>query len=126
MTHELARRLRALELPGVAFREAYTVPQFDRFAGQPVCGVQLHVTDRRRFGPLRVALEILAASGALWPGQLTFSASHFDRLAGSALLREALQAGTPPADIVAGWAAGLRDFAPVRAAHLRYDGAAPG
>lgn len=125
VTHELARRLRALDLPGVAFREAYTVPQFDRFAGQPVCGVQLHVTDRRRFEPLRVALEILAAAGALWPERLTFSAGHFDRLAGSGLLRDALRSGTPPADIVAGWDAGLRDFAPVRAAHLRYNGAAP-
>jgi uncharacterized protein YbbC (DUF1343 family) len=126
VTHELARRLRALDLPGVAFREAYSVPQFDRYAGQPVCGVQLHVTDRRRFEPIRVALEILAVTGALWPGRLTFSASHFDRLAGSGLLREALQAGVPAADIVAGWEAGLRDFAPVRAAHLRYDGAGAG
>jgi uncharacterized protein YbbC (DUF1343 family) len=120
VTHELARRLRALDLPGVAFREAYAVPQFDRYAGQPVCGVQLHVTDRRRFEPLRVALEILTVTGALWPGRLTFSASHFDRLAGSGLLREALAAGTPAADIVAGWDAGLRDFGPARAAHLRY------
>jgi uncharacterized protein YbbC (DUF1343 family) len=120
VTHELARRLRALDLPGVAFREAYTVPQFNRFAGQPICGVEVHVTDRRRFEPLRVALEILAATGALWPEQLAFSASHFDRLAGSARLREALQAGTPPTDIVAGWQAGLADFAPVRAEHLLY------
>lgn len=68
-----------------------------------------------------MALEILTVTGALWPGQLTFSAGHFDRLAGSSLLREALRAGAPAADIVAGWDAGLRDFGPVRAAHLRYD-----
>lgn len=119
---ELARRLHALGLPGVAFREAHVVPQFDRYAGESVCGVQLHVTDRRRFDPLRAALEILAAAGAIWPGHLTFSASHFDRLAGSGRLRAALQEGIEPADIIAGWAAGLEQFAPTRAARLLYDG----
>jgi uncharacterized protein YbbC (DUF1343 family) len=118
--HELASRLRALRLPGVAFREAHFVPQFDRYAGQPACGVQLHVTDRVLFDPLRACLEILVAADALWPGQLTFSASHFDRLAGSDRLRADLQAGAAPADIVAGWDADIVDFAAVRAAHLLY------
>jgi len=116
----LARRLRSLGLPGVAFREAYAVPQFGRYAGEPICGVHLHVTDRRRFDPLRIALEIVAAARDLWPGHLTFAAGHFGRLAGSAGLRTALAAGAAPGDISAGWAGGLRQFGPARAAHLLY------
>jgi len=123
---ELARRLRALALPGVAFREAHFVPQFDRFAGQSACGVHLQVTDRLRFDPLRTALEILAAADALWPGQLTLSPGPFDRLAGSDRLRAALQAGTAPGDIVAGWDGDLGAFAALRAAHLLYDAAGTG
>lgn len=118
----LAARLRSAGLPGVAFRAAWAVPQFDRYAGQPICGVQLHITDPAAFDPLRAALEIIAAALQLWPDEMTFRAGHFDRLAGSAALREALQAGAEPAEIIAGWSAGLREFAPLRAAHLLYGG----
>jgi uncharacterized protein YbbC (DUF1343 family) len=119
-SHELARRLSRPRLPGVVFREAHFVPQFDRHAGQPACGVHLHVTDRTLFDPLRAGLEILAAADALWPGQLTFSPGHFDLLAGSDRLRAALQAGAAPADIVAGWDADLRQFTEARAPFLIY------
>jgi uncharacterized protein YbbC (DUF1343 family) len=118
---EFAHRLRRLGLPGVAFREAYAVPQFDRYAGEPICGVQVHVTGRQQFDPLVVALEILAAARDLWPADLTLRPDHFDRLAGSARLRDAILAGVAPADISAGWSIGLRQFGPVRAAHLLYD-----
>ncbi|HEY2507194.1 MAG TPA: DUF1343 domain-containing protein [Streptosporangiaceae bacterium] len=117
----LAVRLRAIGLPGVAFRAASAIPQFDRYAGQPICGVQLHVTDSASFDPIRAALEIIAAALHLWPAEMTFREDHFDRLAGTAELRRALMAGAEPADIVAGWSAGLREFEAVRAGQLRYE-----
>jgi uncharacterized protein YbbC (DUF1343 family) len=117
---ELASRLRAIGLPGVAFRAADFMPQFDRYAGEHVSGVQLHVTDRWQFDPLRTGLEVIAAATELWPGEFEFRSAHFDRLAGNGRLREALGQRVAPAEIVASWSGELAAFGEVRAAHLRY------
>ncbi|MHB1597086.1 MAG: exo-beta-N-acetylmuramidase NamZ family protein [Streptosporangiaceae bacterium] len=117
----LASAMRALALPGVAFRAADFVPRFDRYAGQQVSGVALHVTDHASFEPLRCALEIIAAAARLWPDRLTFRDEHFDRLAGTDRVRLALLDGVPPADIAAGWAGDVAAFAGPREECLRYD-----
>lgn len=117
----LAGCLRALALPGVAFRAADFIPQFDRYAGQRVSGVQLHVTDAASFDPLRCALEIIAAATRLWPDRLTFRDEHFDRLVGTDLVRLALLDGVAPADIVASWDGELAGFAEAREPCLLYD-----
>jgi uncharacterized protein YbbC (DUF1343 family) len=116
----LGTRLRSLDLPGVAFRSAEVIPRFDVYAGQTVSGVQLHITERDAFDPLRTAVEIISAALALWPEQATFRAGHFDRLAGTGRLREALEAGADPAEIVCDWAREVQAFAEVRAGHLMY------
>ena len=41
-----AEELNAQDLPGVRFRENYSVPTFDKFANQTCGGVQVHLTDR--------------------------------------------------------------------------------
>src|SRR5262249_20397575 len=63
----LAGKLRTLDLPGIAFREAGFSPTFDRHAGERVNGVQLHVTDVRSFDPLRTAVSILDVVTRTWP-----------------------------------------------------------
>ena len=57
----VAARLAASDLPGVAFRPASFRPTFHKFAGQTCGGVQLHVTDRGAFRPVRTGLAVLAA-----------------------------------------------------------------
>ena len=52
----LASDLNALELPGVAFRPHYFKPTFQKHAGTPCGGVQMHVTDRDVFEPYRSGL----------------------------------------------------------------------
>ena len=56
-----AARLNAQKLPGVIFRTAYFVPRFGSFSGQNCGGVQLHITDRKAFRPVRTALALLYA-----------------------------------------------------------------
>jgi uncharacterized protein YbbC (DUF1343 family) len=56
---KLCSGLNALRLPGVVFRENYFEPTFHKFAGELCGGVQIHVTDRKAFQPLRVAVEII-------------------------------------------------------------------
>jgi uncharacterized protein YbbC (DUF1343 family) len=55
----LARRLGGLGLPGVAFRPVTYRPTFQKHAGLDCGGVQLHVTDRGAFRPVRTGLAVL-------------------------------------------------------------------
>src|SRR5687767_8307718 len=63
----VAERLAAQELPGVAFRPVTFRPTFHKFAGQVCGGVQLHITARTEFRPVRTSLAVLAAFRAEGP-----------------------------------------------------------
>ncbi|GAA5019915.1 DUF1343 domain-containing protein [Kitasatospora paranensis] len=117
----LAAGLRALDLPGVRFREAWTSATADVHAGEPVCGVQWHVTDPDVFEPLTAAVELLALLLARWPERFAFRDRHFDLLAGGDRLRTDLLAGVSPQRITAAWTASAEQFAGHdRLPHLRY------
>jgi uncharacterized protein YbbC (DUF1343 family) len=120
MDGRLARELRALDMPGVAFREARFSPTFDRHAGQGLNGVQLHVSDARSFHPLWTAVAMLDVILRTWPDAMEFQPATFDRLAGADRLRLALLAGTSPADLMAEWTADLAQFQDLRNAYLLY------
>jgi uncharacterized protein YbbC (DUF1343 family) len=62
------------------------------------------VTDPETFRPVLTGLSLLAALRQT-SERLAWFEEHFDRLAGSPHLREAIEAGTPPAEIAAGWRA---------------------
>lgn len=54
-----AARMNAYKLPGVIFRPAYFMPRFGNFSGENCGGVQLHITDRKAFRPVRTGLTLL-------------------------------------------------------------------
>jgi uncharacterized protein YbbC (DUF1343 family) len=54
-----ADSMNALKLPGVVFRPAYFRPQFGQYVGKECGGVQLHITDRRAFRPVRTGVTLL-------------------------------------------------------------------
>lgn len=71
---ELTAHLRALDLPGVTFREAVFRPTHGAFAGERVHGTQVHLNrppqesgDLRVFDPLRVGHAVIATVAALYP-----------------------------------------------------------
>ncbi|MBD9436094.1 DUF1343 domain-containing protein [Pseudoxanthomonas sp. PXM03] len=119
----LAERLNALGLPGVRFRPAWFTPTFSKHAGQACGGVQLHVTDRAAFLPVRTGIAVLKAlhdqhpkDFAFLPGQPPF----FDRLAGVGDLRAAIERGDTLDVIEARWQPGLAAFEALRRQHLLY------
>jgi len=57
----ISRQLNALGLPGVAFREVYFTPAFNKFAGTLCAGVHLMILDERRVDALRTSFAILRA-----------------------------------------------------------------
>lgn len=91
----LAAAMNALDLPGVRFRPIWLTPSASKYAGQQVGGVQVHVTDRDAFRPVRTAVALLQAVALLYPDDFRIEGegpAFFDRLAGNGWLRHAVLA----------------------------------
>jgi uncharacterized protein YbbC (DUF1343 family) len=112
--------LNALQLHGVKFREIWFTPTFSKFQGKLCGGCQMHVTDRSAFQPLATTLNILSVVKKLYGDKLEFHAAYFDKVMGTASVREALERGSPVEKIVAGFQPGLDDFAKLREPFLLY------
>jgi uncharacterized protein YbbC (DUF1343 family) len=115
--------LTALELPGAAFREAYVVPTFSKWVNQTIGGVQLYVTDRKAFDPIRTALAMIVTAHQLYPSGFGWREDNWiDNLTGSDYVRTSVDAGKTTDQIVAGWQRELAAFRALRANHLIYRG----
>ncbi len=126
---ELAWRLNAQGLPGVRFRPAWFRPMFQKFAGQDCGGVQLHVTDRDAFRPVRTGLAVLAVMRELSGTWFAWRTEEYefvsdrpaiDLLFGSDRERLALEAGPSWFDVAEAWAAEEAAFIEARREFLLY------
>jgi uncharacterized protein YbbC (DUF1343 family) len=116
----LAKKLNALDLPGVKFREVYFTPTFSKFKDEQCGGCQLHVTDRNNYNSVNTTLAILSVVKTLYGDKLEFHAQYFDRVLGTSSVREALERGESADKIVADFKPGLDEFAKLRAPYLLY------
>jgi len=123
----LAREL--ADLPGLSARPLVFRPTFHKWAGQPCGGVQLHVTDREAFRPYLTGVAFLRAVRARWHERFAWRTKAYefvgdipaiDLLAGSALLREGIEAGAPLEELAATWADAEEAFRAERAPWLLY------
>ena len=119
--HDLARKLNALGLQGVAFREAWFTPTFSKFQGQLCGGAQVHVTDRSAYRSVETALHIIQALRDDSPDRFAFHEEYFDKIMGTASVREALEKGRSVREIVAGFKTGLEEFKALREPYLLYE-----
>jgi len=111
-----ADRLNSIGPPGVRFSAASRTPDSSKHAGQLCDGVLIEIVDRRQVRSMALGVTMLAAL----PRGLQFTASSFDRLAGTDQLRLSLDRGRSPDDIVAGWQPDLDRFRASREAHQLY------
>ncbi len=119
----LAERMNALALPGVRFRPTWFTPTFSKHAGVLCGGVQLYVTDRDAFRPVRTGLALLLAMRELYPDDFAFLAGEppfFDKLAGNGWMRQAILDGETADAIETRWLDGLRRFEAMRREYLLY------
>jgi uncharacterized protein YbbC (DUF1343 family) len=118
--------LNVLGLDGVVFRPCHFTPTFDKYRGELCGGVQLHVTDWDAFRPVEAGLHMLATCIDLWPEELRWRTTaeserlHFDLLAGTDKIRNALTEGVSVDDIVGGWRGDLVSFMERREDFLLY------
>jgi uncharacterized protein YbbC (DUF1343 family) len=119
----LAGHMNALGLPGVRFRPAWFTPTFSKHVGVLCGGVQIHVTDRHAFLPVRTGLALLKSIHDLHPQTFRFEAGEppfFDRLAGNGWIRQSIETGESLDAIEARWQPGLRRFEELRRRYLLY------
>jgi uncharacterized protein YbbC (DUF1343 family) len=127
---KLARRMNGEKLPGVKFRPASFRPTFQKHAGLDCGGVQIHVTDRAAFRPVRTSLALLAAMREMSGEKFAWRTEVYefvkdpiaiDLLFGSDRERKHLEAGNPAAELHAAWQVEEEAFLHRRHTVLLYD-----
>lgn len=91
----LADKMNSINLDGVKFRPVYFTPTFSKHAGKLCQGIQIHVTDRRKYKPVKTGLYLLNVIKEESRGKFKFifpsdlgSGYGIDYLSGMTLLRE--------------------------------------
>jgi uncharacterized protein YbbC (DUF1343 family) len=125
----LAAAMNARGLPGVHFRPVYFEPTFQKHARQTCGGCQVHVIERRRFRPVRTAVELMAEFRRQDPARFPWREPPYeyerdkqpiDILYGSDRLRTTLDAGGDVSALVSAWEADEASFRRTRDKFLLY------
>jgi len=128
--HRYAAALDAMSLPGVRFRPARFIPTFHKWAGEVCGGVQIHVTDRRRFRPFRTGIAAIAVARRLAPAEFRWKEPPYefehkrlpiDILFGTDRIRTQIEGGTDLPVIEAAWRTALPLYTRRRRAFMIYD-----
>jgi uncharacterized protein YbbC (DUF1343 family) len=112
----------------LAFEPLRYVARSGQYAGVPLDGLRLVVTDYHAFRPIAACVRLLDRIQGLYGRDALWSApgtrlEWFDRLFGTDRVRRALLSGQPGQAVAASWTGECRAFARTRAPHLLYPGA---
>jgi len=116
----LEKELNQLLLPGVKFRREQFMPTFSKYQGELCEGIQIQVIDRNTYKPFRVALHVIKAIKERHPEQFLFHAKYFDKIMGTASVRQAIEKGERIEKIMKGYGSQLDEFAKLRKDYLLY------
>lgn len=114
----------------VCFRPFSSIPTFNKWQGEMIGGVQIHVTDRKTFKPFRTGLGLLIAYRNLdidrfrWippPYEYEFEKLPFDILCGTDSIRHQIERGVDLEKIELSWEIELEQFKKIRKNYLLYD-----
>ena len=122
-TTAVLARVRAAGLAGVRFQGvAFTPdrPGDGKYADTLLYGIRLELTDQATYDPAATAVHLLLALRALHGSRMEWIPAHFDRLAGTRVLREAIEAGAEPAAIVRRWVPAQERFRQRRTGAMIY------
>jgi uncharacterized protein YbbC (DUF1343 family) len=123
----LAATLNAAKLPGVKFEPVtFTPVEIPGVASNPkhkekLCGgIWVNVTDKKKFEAVRTGISVVHAIHSLYKDSLVFRERGFDRLAGTPVIRQMIQAGKSVKEIEQTWSKELRQFTQARKKVLLY------
>jgi len=107
---QLASRLNAASLPGVAFAPATFTPASSKQRGIACEGVSVTVTAVDSFRPVFTGLTILSVFRELYPDSLVIRPNSLGRLLGVSRAYGMIQSGTPPVEIEQTWLEETRQY----------------
>jgi len=124
-----ASRMNGLGLGGAYFRPVVFEPAFQKHAGLPCGGCQIHVTNRAAFRPVLAGVSLMSEFRRADPERFAWRTPPYeyehekmpiDILAGSSELRERIEAGAAGREIAASWEPSVAEFLDIRRRHLMY------
>lgn len=126
---KLAAELNGRKLPGIYFRPIYFQPTYQKWKDEVCGGVQLHVTDRKKFNSFRAGIHLLeaiatqSAHSFAWkkpPYEYEHTRMPIDLIAGTKLLREIVEHGKPVKELEQRAQADVAAFKKLRKPYLLY------
>ena len=115
---KLALYLNQKNMPGVRFVPVRYKPTASVFKDQDCGGINIIITDREKFKPVRVGLEIAFAIRALFPND--WKVDNYNRLWVNGEVFENFRRGKSIEEIERAWAEKLNAFRTRRASYLLY------
>ncbi|NJM53644.1 MAG: DUF1343 domain-containing protein [Blastocatellia bacterium] len=115
---KLALYLNQKNLAGVRFVPIKYKPNASVFKDQECGGINIVITDREKFKPIRVGLEIASALRILFPND--WKIDNYSRLWLNGEVFEMFKQGKSVEEIERSWAEKLNSFKNRRASYLRY------
>lgn len=126
---KLAEKLNSYDLKGIKFRPKTFVPDSivdgikiypPKFLGEKVEGVEIIITDRNNLESAKAGVYILHALLELYPDKFEWRNARMDGLLGTTEVREQLQVGVDPEQIVREWDEAEEIFRNKRKPNLLY------
>jgi uncharacterized protein YbbC (DUF1343 family) len=126
----LADAVNTAGLPGVVFRACRFEPTFHKYQGQSCGGVQVHVTDRKRFKPFFSYLVLIQFIRELYPKEFGWRPPPyeyeteklpFDILCGTDQIRQSMERADSLRPLEQAWQEDLKAFARQRQPFLLYN-----
>jgi uncharacterized protein YbbC (DUF1343 family) len=114
----LAAYLNSRQIPGARFVPVRFTPQASVFKGAECSGINIIITDRTRFRPVRAGLEIAVALRRLHSQD--WKIDDYLRLLANSETLSLLKRGEAPQEIIAAWTPALDAFRQARARALLY------
>jgi len=126
---ELIAQLMTYKLEGIEFEPAQFTPSKmvdgiqiypPKFIGKEIPAVSLILTNRDKFKSVEAGIYFLHALKKLYPKKLEWREKRLDGLLKTKSIREALDAGKHPEEIIQNWQQDLEFFKKIRAQYLLY------
>ncbi len=125
---QLAAKLNDLQLPGVAFRDTVFTPVSISGAStnpkhrNKICGgVFVAVKNREAYQSYLTGIHIVNTIHKLYPDSLKWRIKHFDRLCGTAAVRETIQGSGNIDSLITSWEEQFSSFMKTRKKYLIYE-----
>ncbi len=117
---KLANELNRLNLRGIRFEPVSFTPTFSKHKGQLCRGAEIIITDRDRLESYSAGIKIVNTLYKMCPDRFEWRQRHFDRLCGTASIRNAIIAGKSIDELKTGWQGRLGVFLKIRKSYLLY------